>query len=142
MAWPTTWPRIPSLNRASTLVLMASSIEERSELALDLLMNIWDELRVQPLSEAALELARAKYIGQLAQGLQTCSQRAERRVQLKAQGLPENHDQRCVDALRELSPSDVCNAASRWLEAPRLSLCGTSGALQQLERRWHNRSTG
>ena len=43
-------------------------MEERSDLALDLLLNIWDELSEQPLSEAALELARAKYIGQLAQG--------------------------------------------------------------------------
>ena len=132
----------PALAGPAPFVLMASSVEERSELALDLLLNIWDELREQPLSEAALELARAKYIGQLARGLQTCSQRAERRVQLKAQGLPEDHDQRCVDALTGLTPSDICNAAARWLGAPKLSLCGTAGALQQLERRWRRRSTG
>ncbi len=132
----------PALSGPAPFVLMASSAEERSELALDLLLNIWDELREQPLSEAALELARAKYIGQLAQGLQTCSQRAERRVQLKAQGLPEDHDQRCVDALTGLTPSDIRNAAARWLGDPRLSLCGTAGALQQLERRWQRRSNG
>ena len=91
------------------------------------------------MSAAALELARAKYIGQLAQGLQTCSQRAERRVQLKAQGLPEDHDQTCVEALAHLTPSDVRDAAARWLDTPRLSLCGTAGALQQLERRWIRR---
>ena len=123
-------------------VLMASSVEERSELALDLLLNIWDELLEQPLSKAALELARAKYIGQLAQGLQTCSQRAERRVQLKAQGLPEDHDQRCVQALAGLTPTDVRQAAKRWLSQPRLSLCGTDRALQQLERRWRRRAAG
>ena len=132
----------PALAGPAPFVLMASSVEERSELALDLLLDIWDELREQPLSEAALELARAKYIGQLAQGLQTCSQRAERRVQLKAQGLPDDHDQRCVDALADLTPSLVRDAAKRWLSDPRLSLCGTSGALQQLERRWRRRATG
>ncbi|MCY4085004.1 MAG: pitrilysin family protein [Cyanobacteria bacterium MAG COS1_bin_9] len=129
----------PALAGPAPFVLMASSVEERSELALDLLLNIWDELSEQPLSEAALELARAKYIGQLAQGLQTCSQRAERRVQLKAQGLPDDHDQRCVRALAELTPTDVLHAAQRWLREPRLSLCGTSAALKQLERRWDRR---
>ena len=129
----------PALAGPAPFVLMASSVEERSELAMDLLLNIWDELSEQPLSEAALELARAKYIGQLAQGLQTCSQRAERRVQLKAQGLPDDHDQRCVRALAELTPTDVLHAAQRWLREPRLSLCGTSAALQQLERRWDRR---
>ena len=117
----------------------SSSVEERSELALELLLNIWEELSEQPLSEDALELARAKYIGQLAQGLQTCSQRAERRVQLKAQGLPDDHDQRCVEALAGLTPTDVRQAAQRWLGEPRLSLCGTSAALEQLGRRWRRR---
>ena len=132
----------PALAGPAPFVLMASSVEERAELALDLLLTIWDELREQHLSETALELARAKYIGQLAQGLQTCSQRAERRVQLKAQGLPDDHDQRCVDALAGVTPSDVREAAARWLSNPRLSLCGTSGALQQLERRWNRRAAG
>ena len=131
----------PALAGPAPFVLMASSVEERADLALDLLLTIWDELREQALSEAELELARAKYIGQLAQGLQTCSQRAERRVQLKAQGLPEDHDQRCVDALSRLTPSDVRDAAARWLSNPRLSLCGTSTALQQLEQRWMRRPT-
>ena len=63
----------PALAGPAPFVLMASSVEERSDLALNLLLNIWDELSEQPLSEAALELARAKYIGQLAQGLQTLS---------------------------------------------------------------------
>ena len=129
----------PALTGPAPFVLMASSVEERSELALELLLNIWDELSEQPLSDAALELARAKYIGQLAQGLQTCSQRAERRVQLKAQGLPEDHDQRCVEALAGLTPTDVRRAAKRWLSEPRLSLCGTSAALKQLTRRWDRR---
>jgi predicted Zn-dependent peptidase len=130
----------PALTGPAPFVLMASSVEERSELALELLLNIWDELSEQPLSEAALELARAKYIGQLAQGLQTCSQRAERRVQLKAQGLPDDYDQRCVEALAGLTPTDVRRAAKRWLSEPRLSLCGTSGALEQLARRWRRRA--
>ena len=129
----------PALAGPAPFVLMASSGEERADLTLELLLRIWDELREQPLSAAALELARAKYIGQLAQGLQTCSQRAERRVQLKAQGLPEDHDQTCVEALAHLTPSDVRDAAARWLDTPRLSLCGTAGALQQLERRWIRR---
>ena len=129
----------PALAGPAPFVLMASSVEERSELALELLLNIWDELSEQPLSDAALELARAKYIGQLAQGLQTCSQRAERRVQLTAQGLPDDHDQRCVEALAGLTPTDVRQAAQRWLGEPRLSLCGTSAALRQLARRWDRR---
>ena len=129
----------PALAGPAPFVLMASSGEDKADLTLELLLRIWDELREQPLSAAALELARAKYIGQLAQGLQTCSQRAERRVQLKAQGLPEDHDQTCVEALAHLTPSDVRDAATRWLDSPRISLCGTAGALQQLERRWIRR---
>ena len=86
----------PNRLGASPFVLHASSGTDKAAIALRLLHEIWDDLRQTPLTKADLELARAKFIGQLAHGRQTCSQRAERRAQLSLFGLPDSHDRDCL----------------------------------------------
>ena len=113
---------------------------ERAHQSLRLLLQCWDELRQKQLSRAELDLACAKFIGQVAHSRQTCSQRAERRVQLRAMGLADDHDQRSMNAVRNLTPEALCQAADRWLNQPKLSLCGPSESLGELQRLWNAQS--
>ena len=63
----------PQLLGPAPFVLLASTVVERAELSLRLLIQTWEELCQTQLSQADLTLARAKFIGQIAQGRQTCS---------------------------------------------------------------------
>ena len=126
----------PALIGTAPFVLSASTASDRAGLTLKLLHEIWMELGTQLLCPEALALAKAKFIGQVAHGLQTCSQRAERSVQLQSMHLPEHHDQICIERLETLTAEDLNAAAQRWLSQPLLSLCGPASTLDTLSRQW------
>ena len=126
----------PARAGAAPFVLHASSSAERAELTLSLLHQSWHELSSQPLSEADLTLARAKFRGQVAHGLQTCSQRAERAAHRRGLGLSDDHDHRSLERMESLQPQELMEAAQRWLQTPHLSLCGPADALKRLEDHW------
>ena len=129
----------PQLMGPAPFVLLAATGMERAELSLQLLLQSWDELCQTTLSQADLTLARAKFIGQLAQARQTCSQRAERRVQLRAMGLRDDHDQSCVEAIASITVDRIQETCQRWFQKPQLSLCGPPESLETLERVWAKR---
>ena len=129
----------PQLIGPAPFVLLAATGMERAELSLRLLLQSWDELRQTTLSQTDLTLARAKFIGQMAQARQTCSQRAERRVQLRAMGLRDDHDQRCMDAIQAITVDQIQATCQRWFQKPQLSLCGPPESLETLERVWAER---
>ena len=128
---------LPTRAGAAPFVVHASSSADRAELALSLLMDSWQELSHTTLTQSELDLARAKFRGQIAHGRQTCSQKAERCAQLLGFGLPEHHDQNCLEALDALTSEQLRQAARRWLQQPHLSLCGPDDSLGRMERWWN-----
>ena len=130
----------PTLAGPSPFMILASTGMERAALSLRLLKDCWDDLRTTRISEPDLAMARAKFIGQLAHSRQTCSQRAERRVQLKAMHLADDHDTQSIKAVERLDAEHLRQAAARWLSRPRLSLCGPPESLRELERLWNAQS--
>jgi zinc protease len=126
---------------AAPFLLHASTSAERADLTLRLLMQIWGELREELLDEADLALARAKFTGQIAHAGQTCSQRAERNVQLCGLGLPQDFDHRCLDSLDSVDANAIRQVADRWLRWPSLSLCGPRQSLETLKQHWCRQSS-
>ena len=126
---------------AAPFLLHASTSAERADLTLRLLMQIWWELREELLDEADLALARAKFTGQIAHAGQTCSQRAERNVQLCGLGLPQDFDDRCLDSLDSVDANTIRQVADRWLRRPSLSLCGPRQSLEALKQLWGRQSS-
>ena len=88
-----------------------------------------------------LALARSKFTGQMAHAGQTCSQRAERNVQLCGLGLPQDFDQQCQSSLQTLDAEALRQVADRWLHRPNLSLCGPRQSLETLSRLWCSQSS-
>ena len=129
----------PQLIGPAPFVLLAATGMERAELSLRLLLQSWDELCQTTLSQADLTLARAKFIGQMAQARQTCSQRAERRVQLRAMELSDDHDQSCMEAIHAITVDHIQETCQRWFQRPQLSLCGPPESFIALERIWAER---
>ena len=126
---------------AAPFLLHASTSAERADLTLRLLMQIWWELREELLDEADLALARAKFTGQIAHAGQTCSQRAERNVQLCGLGLPQDFDHRCLVSLDSVDANAIRQVADRWLRRPSLSLCGPRQSLEALKQLWCRQSS-
>lgn len=126
----------PARAGAAPFVMHASTGVDRAALTLELLMASWTELLEDCIDAADLHLAAAKFRGHLAHASQTTGQRAERRAQLRGLGLPDQHDQQCLQQLETLQASDLLAAAQRHLQTPQLSLCGPSDTLATLERFW------
>ena len=99
-------------------------------------MTLAGEVGLTLAGEADLTLARAKFLGQVANGRQTCSQRAERAAHRRGLGLSDDHDHRCLERMKSLQPQELMEAAQRWLQTPHLSLCGPADALKRLENHW------
>ena len=127
----------PARAGAAPFVMHASTGVDRAELSLELLIGSWSELMEVTIAEVDLNLAKAKFRGQLAHGSQTTGQRAERRAQLRGLNLPDDHDQSCLSQLDQLKAGDLRDVACRHLQSPQLSLCGPSQTLATLEKRWN-----
>lgn len=128
----------PARQHAAPFVMHASTGVDRARLSLELLMRSWDDLLNTVIDPADLELAMAKFRGQLAHASQTTGQRAERRAQLRALGLPDDHDRHCLDQLSSLSGDALKAVAQQHLTQPMLSLCGPADSLSMLKSVWNN----
>jgi len=117
-------------------VMHLSTSADRAEEATACLLEEWQRLLEDPLDSAALELARAKYIGQDAMGRQTCAQIAERLALVLSHGLPSDHVERCLARAADLDGAALQQAARRWLPQASLSLVGPASALAPATAAW------
>jgi len=127
---------LPARCGAAPFVMHLSTSAERAEEATACLLEEWQRLLNEPLDPEALELARAKYLGQDAMGRQTCAQIAERLALVLSHGLPADHVERCLVRAAELDGEALRQAARRWLPAARLSLVGPAPALASAKAAW------
>jgi len=117
-------------------VFHLSSSSDRAEEATHELLNEWLRLLEEPISDAQLQLAQAKFKGQEALGRQTCSQVADRHALVLGHGLPFDFADRCLLEAEALTPSDLHQAAQALLQAPALSLCGPQDAIEAATAVW------
>ena len=131
---------LPARCGAAPFVLHLSTSKDRAEEATTCLLQEWQRLLEQPLEAGALDLARAKYLGQDAMGRQTSGQIAERLALLLSHGLPADHVERCLQRAPTLTGDQLQAAARRWLGSPHLSVVGPAEALRTCERAWRTHS--
>ncbi len=129
---------LPARSGATPFVMHLSTSAERAEEATSCLLAEWERVLQEPLDDAALSLALAKFRGQDAMGRQTCSQIAERLALVLAHGLPPDHVQRVLTRAPGLVAKDLQTAARRWLAEPCLSLVGPEPALAAAHKAWQN----
>ena len=127
---------LPARCGAAPFVLHLSTSAERAEEACRCLLDEWQRLRQQPLSDDEWSLALAKHLGQDAMARQTCSQIAERQALLLSHGLPADHFEACLEQAAGLDPSDLQAVARRWLERPSISLVGPPEAIAAAQTAW------
>jgi predicted Zn-dependent peptidase len=127
---------MPARRGPTPFVWHLSTSAERAEDACTALLDEWEALLQAPITDAALQLAVAKYRGQEAMGRQTCGQQADRHALLLSFGLGADYIDSCLERAGQISSEDLLNVARRCLINPRLSLCGPSRGLQAAQRAW------
>jgi zinc protease len=130
---------MPARCGATPFVWHLSTSAERAAEACSCVLEEWQRLLHEPLSQQELNLARAKFRGQDAMGRQTCGQLADRQALVLGYGLGQDHVQQCLERAEQLQPLQLLEAAQRWLTQPHLSLCGPAAALSSAERAWQSR---
>jgi predicted Zn-dependent peptidase len=127
---------LPARCGPAPFVLHLSTSAERAEEATSCLLDEWQRLGEELLSEEERQLALAKLVGQEAMGRQTCSQIAERDALVLSHGLPVDHVERMLAEAAVLDALALRSAARRRLGPPCLSLVGPAGALVAARDAW------
>jgi len=127
---------LPARCGASPYVVHLSTSAERAQEATTCLLEEWQQVMEHPIPPESLALALAKYRGQDAMSRQTCGQLAERMALVLSHGLPLDQLESQLELAGQLTPSDLLEAASRWLQRPSLSLVGPASALQSATLAW------
>ena len=119
-------------------VVHASTSAEKSIHTLELLKKCWRDILEFPISNEALNLAKAKYRSQIAHASQTVGQRAERKAHLLGINLPSNHHEESIRTIDSLTSKELQDAANKYLQKPLLSLCGPNKSIKTLAELWNN----
>tara|TARA_Y100001968_G_C19402262_1_gene741647 strand:+ start:352 stop:1611 length:1260 start_codon:yes stop_codon:yes gene_type:complete len=119
-------------------VIHASTSIKKAIFTLNLLKDEWNDLIHNTITEEDLELAKAKFKGQVAHSSQTVGQRAERKAHLLGQNLHENYETEILKKLQSITSKDLQEVGQKHLEKPLLSLCGPQKILLKLSREWNN----
>jgi len=127
---------MPARRGPTPFVWHLSTNADRAAEACTALLDEWQRMLEQPLNDAELTLARAKYLGQEAMGRQTCGQLADREALLLGFGLSATFIDDCLTRAAGFSGTELQQAAQRSLGAPRLSLCGPRDGLQAAAAAW------
>lgn len=127
---------MPARRGATPFIWHLSTSADRAAEATTALLEEWQRILEQPLSEAELTLAKAKYLGQDAMGRQTCGQIADRQALVLGHGLGWSYVQDSLERAQQLDSATLLAAARRRLSAPALSICGPASALAASEQAW------
>jgi len=127
---------MPARRGATPFIWHLSTSADRAAEAATALMEEWQRILEQPLSEAELSLAKAKYRGQDAMGRQTCGQIADRQALVLGHGLGWSYVQDSLERAQQLDADSLLAAARRRLLSPALSICGPAPALAAAEQAW------
>lgn len=127
---------LPARRGGAPFVFHLSSSAERAAEATSQLLQEWQRLLDQPLSDTEWQLALAKYRGLVAAGRQTCGQIADRQVLVLGHGLEWTYPDEASRRAEKLTPGDLWTCARSLLAGPSLSLCGPTSALSAAERVW------
>jgi predicted Zn-dependent peptidase len=127
---------LPARRGATPFIWHLSTSADRAAEATSALLEEWQRMLDELLSDEELTLAKAKFRGQDAMGRQTCGQIADRQALVLGHGLGWSYVADTLARAEQLSAADLRAAARRQLGCPALSLCGPKSSLQAAERAW------
>ncbi|KGG12326.1 MULTISPECIES: M16 family metallopeptidase [Prochlorococcus] len=117
-------------------IVHASTTKEKANKSFELLISCWRSLMENELSEDDMHLIRAKFKGNMAQNSQTISQRAERKAQLMGFKMRVDYDETCIDRINSITSKEINQIANRYLQKPKLSICGHQNSLNKIQSQW------
>ncbi len=117
-------------------LIHASSSKDKAKLTLEKILNCWRDTQCKILSTKELNLAKTKFLGNIAHNSQTISQRSERRAHLMGLGFSPNYDIEYIKKINKTTSQEIIESARKHLKNPTLSLCGPIEKLNELKLYW------
>jgi zinc protease len=122
----------PTRLHPSHFVTYLGTASENTVLALSLLKSELQRLSTQTLSDAEVGATKSKLLGQYALGKQTNHQIAYLYGLYKFLQLPDDYDQQFVQRVQAITPTQLRQAAVKYLRQPVISIVGPDGAISAL----------
>ena len=117
-------------------MIHASSSKEKSVLSLELLKKCWEDIQNIEISKEELNLAKAKFKGNIAYNSQTISQRAERKAHLIGINMNSNTDLCNLERLDSITNNEIKECAYKYFKQPILSISGPEEYIKRLTEAW------
>ncbi|WP_269623069.1 M16 family metallopeptidase [Prochlorococcus marinus] len=119
-------------------LIHASTTKEKGLTTLKILIECWLNTLKNKISHDELELAKAKYRGNMAHNSQTISQKADRKAHLLGINMYEDHDINSLLKINQITREDIIEIANLYLKSPKISLSGPQSSIEKLKEYWIN----
>ena len=126
----------PIRENQTPFILHASTTEDKAILTLELLKECWGKFINNEISPEELDLVKIKFRGQMAHSLQSVSQRAEHKAHLLGIGLTKDHEKEIQLRLKNITSTEIKNAANKYLKNPLLSVCSNNEVIRKIRKYW------
>ena len=127
----------PSRMLKAPFLIYLSVSNENALAAYKLLINIWERLKRNNLTEAETELARKKLYGYTLHSQQTLEDVITRKAKLIGYGVNHNFDDNLLNKIGNIKPKEIRQVANKYFKYPYLSIVGKSEITKEIKNLWN-----
>ncbi len=104
--------------------------------AFELLLTLWKNLLLNPLTDAEIFLAKEKLKGSFLLGNQSLDEILQRKIQLVSYGISPISENALNSKIEEISSLDILKLINKYFSKPCLSISGNKNICLEISNRW------
>ena len=120
------------------LVYLSVSVKN-AFFAFETLLNQWQNLSNNLITEKELSLAKVKLRAFLINSYQTVEETITRKVQLISYGLDPKYDKICMNRIENISAEEIKNIAKKYFDKSFLSISGDKETCEKIKYLWYKK---
>ena len=119
----------------SPFIINASTTSEKTSKVLNIIRSEWFKIIEKKLKSKELDLAKAKYKGNLALETETIAERAERQALRIHYDLEADNNEQITKKINLITTSDIIRVAKNYLNSPLVSIAGDEGTIRDYKNK-------
>ena len=117
-------------------LIYLSVSNDQALFAFELLLKLWKNLLLNPLTNAEIFLAKEKLKGSFLLGNQSLDEILQRKIQLVSYGISPISENDLNSKIEEISSLDILKLTNKYLSKPFLSISGNKNICLEISNRW------
>ena len=126
----------PIRNRNAPFLIYLSVSNKNTLLAFELLLELWENLLLNPLIDDEIYLAKEKLKGSFLLGNQSIDEILQRKLQLISYGIPPISKVDLNSKIDQISPIDIFKLTKKYFSKPFLSISGNKKICLEISNSW------